>query len=226
MSAATVGLYESNGASAVVTQCTALNFASTDSPNVSSAQYPIVISGGGYIGSYQKWERIGVSNMGTSHLISDILVWQSSNPGNGNTFNNTIVTWGVISSTSWCTQANTNVANNYLTYQAPVQTVGFSINGFANSSPYVFTGAHAGPLYIIASTPTATYAPSVDIGGIDAGTIGIASSSPTVTWTTPGVAVYSNYMVFQMLALSTITPNLSLSGSGGAPVFTFQYNES
>ena len=77
---ATVEIAERNGTSpgTETDGITNMNMGSTDAPNLNPTTYPITAPGQ----SYEKWERVYVSNMGGSTTIDNIRVWLS-NIGSG-----------------------------------------------------------------------------------------------------------------------------------------------
>lgn len=72
--AATVSIAESNGAGETVTaSITNSKMGSTDAVNLDNTAYPIVPTEN----SYEKWQRLNVTNMGGSTSISAIKVWRT-----------------------------------------------------------------------------------------------------------------------------------------------------
>lgn len=82
MTAATVSISESNTFSQTITaSITNSNMGSTDAVNLDAVVYPCPTTG--Y--SYEKWQRINVSNMGTSSAIRNLRVYDSGALGTGAT---------------------------------------------------------------------------------------------------------------------------------------------
>jgi hypothetical protein len=74
MSAATVIIDESNGAGETVTQgITNTNMGSTDAVNLDPVAYPIAPGDN----SYEKWQKIEVTDIGTSSKIDAFKVWRT-----------------------------------------------------------------------------------------------------------------------------------------------------
>jgi hypothetical protein len=72
--AATVEICESNGAGETITHnITNANMGSTDSVNLNAVTYPITPGAN----SFEKWQRIHVTNMGGSSKIDNLKVWRT-----------------------------------------------------------------------------------------------------------------------------------------------------
>lgn len=74
--AATVQIAERNGVSpgTETDGITNMNMGSIDQPNLNASTYPITAPGQ----SFEKWERVYVSNMGGSAALDNIRIWLSS----------------------------------------------------------------------------------------------------------------------------------------------------
>lgn len=70
--AATVRINEANGAGQTVTNnISNSNYGSTDAAALTAASYPITAG----TNSYEKWQKLEVTNMGGSSKVKDIKVW-------------------------------------------------------------------------------------------------------------------------------------------------------
>ncbi len=75
MAEATVEICESNTVGETVTHnVTNINYGSSDAPNLVTATYPITRG----TNSYEKYERLHVTAMGTSTKIDNIQIWKSA----------------------------------------------------------------------------------------------------------------------------------------------------
>lgn len=75
MAAATVEIDESNGAGETVTHnITNSNMGSTDAVNLDPVAYPITPGNN----SFEKWQRIHVTDIGTSSKIDNLKVWRTT----------------------------------------------------------------------------------------------------------------------------------------------------
>ena len=75
MAAATVEIDESNGTTPTITHnITNSNMGSTEAVNLDPVAYPITPGNN----SFEKWQRIHVSNIGTSSKIDNLKVWRTT----------------------------------------------------------------------------------------------------------------------------------------------------
>ena len=82
MAAATVEIDESNGAGETITHnITNSNMGSTDAVNLDPVAYPVAPAGNTYI----KYQKIHVTNIGTSSKIDNLKVWRTGALGTGGT---------------------------------------------------------------------------------------------------------------------------------------------
>lgn len=75
MSAATVEICESNGTTPTITHNIAnSNMGSTEAADLDPVAYPIVPGDN----SFEKWQRVHVTNMGTSSKIDNLKIWRTT----------------------------------------------------------------------------------------------------------------------------------------------------
>jgi len=133
--AATFAIHESNGSGESTTVANNINFGSSDTPNLTPADYPI--TAGDH--SYEKWERLYFS--GTFNKIENIKIWKSAGSYvTGESISTNLATTGYVqASYATPTSADSTVATRSMPESDPGSAnlgIGGSLSGSLTTTGY------------------------------------------------------------------------------------------
>lgn len=138
MAAATIEICESNGAGETVSHnITNTNMGNTDAVNLDPVAYPITPGNR----TYAKYQRIHVTNLGTSSAINNLKIWRTGALGGSATHVTNAGTGANYSAKSYATPTTSSIADvdNTMPTSTPASAnlgIGTSLSGSLTAAGY------------------------------------------------------------------------------------------